>query len=244
MTFPDQTSPAIERIRDAERAGERLSGINDAAAGVTSEEKRTLGEIQLITEQSLGRVTEAVKNIQETLEEIAQVRHLMWKRALTEQGQEGLDMPPSVLQGLEMRGADVTAYLPNKKFTASMLEGAFRFKPRGSVENADRNRQRYDFAQSLQAMASLSQANPMIAMLLQTPQAAKALLEQWVRLFNVQDKQAFLGSEAMAAVQQQMQMQQMMGMPPGGGAGPGAGAGAPTAPSPVATAPSPVATAA
>jgi hypothetical protein len=220
MQIPDATGPAIERIRDAERSGERLSGVNDASAGVTSQESRTLGEVQLITQQSMGRITEAVKNIQETLEELCQVRHLMHKRRLAEM--DGLEAPPSVLQGLELRGADVSYYLPNAKFTATMFDGAFRFKPRGSVENADPGQQRQEFAQSMQAMAQLSQANPMIAAILQTPGAAKALIEQWCRLFNVQDKQAFLGSEAQAAMQQAMQQIQMqqqmaaMGGPPGG----------------------------
>ena len=216
MAFPDQTSPAVERIRDAERSGERLSGINDASAGVTSQESRTLGEVQLITQQSMGRVTEAVKNIQETLEELAQVRHVMWKRALAEE--DGMEAPPSVLKGLELRVPNLVDYMPNAKFTASMFDGAFRFKPRGSVETADPQRQRQDFAQSMQAMAQLSQVNPMIGAILQTPLAAKALVEQWVRLFNVPDKQAFLGSEAQAAMQQAQQMMMMaqtMGGPPG-----------------------------
>lgn len=204
MQFPDQTGPAIERIRDAERAGERLAGINDAAAGVTSEDQRTLGEVQLITQQSMGRISEVVKNIQETLEEIAQVRHIMWKRALADMSHEGMMLPPSVLQGLEMRGADVTNYLPDGRMTALMLEGAFRFKPRGSVENADKNRQRYDFNQWLMAMSNMARVNPMVALILQTPQAAKAMIEQGVRLYNVQDKQAFLGTEAIGAAQQQM----------------------------------------
>ena len=113
---------------------------------------------------------------------------------------EGLELPPTVLQGLETRGADVTNYLPNKRLTASLLEGAFKFKPRGSVETADRGRQRADFAQSLQAIASLSKANPMIQQVLLQPQVAKALLEKWVYLYNITDKQAFLGSEAMAVL--------------------------------------------
>ena len=226
MQFPDATGPAIERIRDCERTGERLAGINDAAAGVTSDEQRTLGEIKLITEQSLGRVTEAVKNIQEAIEEIGQVRHLFWKRALRDSS--GMEAPPSVLQGLEFRGVDVTNAVPDGRFTAMMLEGAFRFKPRGSVENADRNRQRYDFAQSLQAISAIMQANPLVASILQTPQAAKALIEQWVRLFNVPDKQAFLGSEAMAAMQGAMQQQQLMQMmAAGGGPSPAGGGSAP-----------------
>ena len=226
MEFPDATGPAIERIRDCERTGERLSGVNDVSAGITSQESRTLGEVQLITAQSQGRIEEAVKNIQEPLEEIAQVRHLIWKRVLAQQPQ-GILAPPSVLQGLELRGADVSAYLPQQRFTAQMMEGAFRFKPRGSVETADRGRQRQDFGQSMAAIAQLSQANPMIAAILQTPGAAKALLEQWVRLFNIQDKQAFLGSEAQAAVQATLQAQQMPPLGPEGeplaGAEPGGG---------------------
>lgn len=204
MVFPDVTGPAIERLRDTERTGERLAGINDAAAGVTSRDQRTLGEVRLITAQSLGRVAEAVKNIQETLEEIGQVRHLMWRRALAEMGEQGMEVPERVTQALELRGADVTQYLPNKRLTATMLEGAFRFKPRGSVETADKDQQRYDFNQWLQAMTQMMALNPMIAAILRTPQAAKALVEQGIRLYNVQDKQAFLGSEAMAAMQAAM----------------------------------------
>lgn len=220
MQFPDATGPAIERIRDAERAGERVSGINDASAGVTSQDQRTLGEVRIITNQSRGRTNEAVKNIQETLEEIAQVRHLMWKRALAEMGTDGLELPPSVLQGLELRGADVSTYLPNQRMTALMLEGAFRFKPRGSVDNADRHQLRLDFSEWLKAMSVMASVNPMVAMILQSPQAAKALIEQGVRLYNVQDKQAFLGSEAFEAAMQQMQMMQAGAAP--SGAGPGA----------------------
>lgn len=227
----------VERIRDAERAGERLSGINDASAGVTSQDKRTLGEVELITQQSQGRTSEAVKNIQETLEDIAQVRHLLWKRALSEPQAQPIELPPSVLQGLEFRGADITNYLPNKQMTAQMFEGAFRFKPRGSVENADKRAQRNDLNQMVMALASLSKVNPMIAFIMQTPQAAKALLEQVCRLYNVQDKQAFLGSAAMGAAQeqmaamQQMQMQQQMGgaQPGGPNSGP-PGAGRPAPP--------------
>lgn len=224
MQFPNATGPAIERIRDAERAGERVSGINDASAGVTSQDQRTLGEVQIITQQSLGRTNEAVKNIQETLEEIAQVRHLIWKRALADMGDDGIDLPPSVLQGLELRGANVAEYMPDRRMTALMLEGAFRFKPRGSVENADRPRQRADFNQWLNAMTAMSRVNPMVAAILQTPQAAKAMIEQGVRLYNVQDKQAFLGNEAFAAAAQTMAsgLGGPGAVPPMPGPGPGA----------------------
>ena len=224
MQRQNNTGIAVEWIRDIERAGERLSGINDASAGFSSEDQRTLGEVRLISQQSQGRSSEVIKNIQETVEEIAQVRHLMWKRALAEMGAEGLQAPPSVLQGLEFRGADVLNYMPNNRFTAQMLEGAFRFKPRGSVDNADPQAQQFNWNQFLQGMSQAAAINPMILAILQTPQAAKAMIEQGVRLYDVPDKQAFLGSEAMMAAQQAMeamQMQQMAAVmgapaPPGG----------------------------
>ncbi len=224
MVLPDITAPAVDRITMIERAAERLAGITDSAAGMVSQEKRTLGEVNLVTEQSFVRMDEAIKNVQETLEDIAQVRHIMWKRALAEMGDEGIAAPPSIQQGLMLRGAiqapqtpdthtplnlfgleartpDVSAQLTDLKFTAQMMEGAFRFKPKGSVETADRSKLRIDFNQSMQAMAQLSAQNPMLAAILHTPGASKAILEQWVRLYHVSDKQAFLGSEAMAAMQ-------------------------------------------
>lgn len=233
MQFPQATGPAVERIRDCERTGERLAGINDASAGVTSQDQRTLGEVQIITQQSQGRTSEVVKNIQETLEDIAQVRHLIWQRALREmEPGGGMALPPSVLQGLELRGADVSTSLPNAKMTASLMEGSFRFKPRGSVENADKNRQRADFNQGFQALAALAGANQTVAMILQTREAARALIEQWVRLFNVQDKQAFLGSAAFDQAAQALQQQQIAAQMQGMGGGGGSSGGQPQGPPP------------
>ena len=226
LTLPDVTGPAVERIRDCERAGERLSGINDAAAGVQSDDRRTLGEIQLITQQSLGRSTEAIQNLQETLEELAQVRHQLWKRALAEQS-EGMVLPPAVVQSLELRGADLSQLRGGTRITAALLEGQFRFKPRGSVEDADLNRQRYDFNQWIMAMGQLASVNPMVAAVLQTPQAAKALIEQGLRLYNVQDKQAFMGQAAQQAMQAALQQQAAAAM-----AQQMAGAGLPAGPRP------------
>jgi len=281
LTMPDVTGTSEERITRAERGAEKIIGMTDIATGVTAAEDRTLGEQRMTMEQSFIRIKEAVKNIQEPMEEIAQVRHLLWKRALTEMGEEGMEAPPSIVErlgmrqqqmgpppmgqppmgqppmpgappmgmppppmqppqptmmpgepqtllGVEARAPNVLSTTPNLTFTAQMLDGQFRFKPRGSVETADKNRQTRDFNGWLSVMTALSQVNPMIGMLMQTPQAAKALIEQGLRLFNVQDKQAFLGSEVLAQVQQAMQQQQLMaqqqqllgGGPPGGGSTP------------------------
>ena len=242
MQGPVGDSGALERMIGVERGAEKIVGMTDLATGVSPKEDRTLGETQLVTEQSFIRIKEAIKNIQEDLEGIAQVRHIMWKRALKDMEAEGgLEAPGSVIQALTMRGVqmpgqapppmtadpqmavgteargpNVLSTTPNLKFTAAMLEGVFRFKPRGSVETADKNRQRMELSQLLNALAALSKVNPMIGMILSMPQAAKALLEQVIRLYNVQDKQAFIGSDvqmaavqALQAQQQQAQQQQM-----------------------------------
>lgn len=219
--MPDYTSPARERIIDTERQAEKLGGMTDIASGSKPSEDRTLGETRLVTAFSEVRIEEVIRNIQETLEEVAQVRHLMWKRALAEMP-DGIEAPSRVLQGLETRGVDVTAYLPDKRFAASILDGAFRFKPYGSVEATDKHQQRRDFAEFLKAIAALSAHNPMIGLLLQQPQTGKALLEEALHLYSVRDKKAFLGQETLGPVMQQLQMMQM-----GGGMSGSLGAAAP-----------------
>ena len=218
--MPDYTAPARERIIDTERQAEKLGGMTDIASGSKPSEDRTLGETRLVTAFSEVRIEEVVRNIQEVVEEIGQVRHLMWKRALALMP-DGLEAPTNVLQGLETRGADVTQYMPNKRFAATILEGAYRFKPRGSVEATDRHQQRQDFAESLQALSAMAAAAPMIGILLQQPATAKALLETWVNLFNVSDKQAFLGPDTLGLAMQQMGMGMLGQVPqPGGPMGP------------------------
>lgn len=215
IEFPDYTAPARERIIDTERQAEKLAGMSDIASGSQPNEDRTLGETQLIAVNSEVRIDEVVRNMQEPLEDIAQVRHLMWKRCL-EQYPDGMELPTSVLSGLETRGADVSKVLPNKKLTAALFEGAFKFKPKGSVESADKPRQQQMFAQGMQALASIAQVNPMIGLILQQPLVAKALVERWVYLYGGGiDKKAFLGQQAMALLQIQMGTPGMMPGAPG-----------------------------
>jgi hypothetical protein len=100
---------------------------------------------------------------------------------------------------------------------AAMMEGAFRFKPRGSVETADVNRQRGDFVSFLQLLPQLVQFWPAMGQMIGgNPQAARSVLEQALRLFRFPDRQAILGNNADAAMQQAMQPPPAMpGMPPG-----------------------------
>lgn len=222
--LPDYTAPARERIIDTERQAEKLGGMTDVASGSRPQESRTLGETRLITAFSEVRIEEVVRNIQETLEEVAQVRHLMWRRALAAMP-TGIAPPQRVLQSLETRGVDVATFLPNGRLTAAVMDGAFRFKPRGSVEATDRHQQRADTAEFLRALSALAQVNPMIGILLAQPQPAKAMLEHIIRIYGVSDKQAFLGPETMQGVAReiemraqaqaaQAQMAAMGGMPP------------------------------
>jgi hypothetical protein len=98
------------------------------------------------------------------------------------------------------------------------------------VEDADLNRKAHDFTQGITALGNYAALNPMVMAVLQTPQAAKAIIEAVVRYFKIEDKQAFLGSaasQAMMLAQQRQQMMQMMQM-----MGPGAMAGGPGAPPP------------
>jgi hypothetical protein len=89
-----------------------------------------------------------------------------------------------------------------------MLEGQFRFKPRGSVETADPRALRMDFTQMMQAFPPFLQ---MLMMLGQSfgPQAARAMLDQFVRVYRIPNRAAFVGQGAGP-------MQPPMGMlPPG-----------------------------
>jgi len=90
--------------------------------------------------------------------------------------------------------------------TVAMMEGAFKFKPKGSVETADKPRQQKLFAEGLQALAGIIQFNPMIGAIVQQPMVAKALVERWIYLYGGgMDKAAFLGPMAMQMLAMQMQ---------------------------------------
>jgi hypothetical protein len=215
IEIPQMTTPARERIIDTERQAEKLAGMSDIASGSQPNEDRTLGETQLIAVNSEVRIDEVVRNIQEPLEEIGQVLHIMWKRAIAEMP-EGMELPSSVLSGLENRGADVTNQLPDKRLTVQMMEGAFKFKPKGSVESADKPRQQQNFERALQALTGLMGINPMIGLICQQPAFAKAVMERWVYLYGGgMDKAAFLGPMVMQMLQMQMATPGMMPGPPG-----------------------------
>lgn len=223
MIVPDVPASVFQHIERCERTSDRLAGINDIASGQVAQESRTLGEIQMATEQSFVRMDLVVRRFQESMEDLAQIRHAIWKRVLAERV-DGMEAPESVLIGLEGRGVSIDQYLPDKKITAALLEGAFRFKPHGSVETADPNRLRQDFGSAMQMLPMLLQAFPLLQGMFSTPQAARAMGRQFLRVFRVSNQQAFLGSPSQDLGEQtQLDGGMAGGLPgmPGGGANPG-----------------------
>ena len=233
MVFPEMPQSGIERESRAEQAAERLAGINDTVAGQTAQSGTTLGEIQLTAEQSFVRMDQMIRRIQEALEDLGQIRHLIYERMLAESPIKVL--PPGVTAGLESRGIDA----PVGGITADTLAGPFRFKPRGSVETADINRQRADFVQFIQTIPALMQVWPEMQQMLAAPDAARAVLQEMMRVFRWQNRRAF----TVSATEQSGQALQP-GIPPElaallGGAGGSAPTGQPPTPGGPASPPGP-----
>jgi hypothetical protein len=222
MQLPPAMQGAISREQEIVQASERVAGINDVALGQVPQNSRTLGEVNLVAEQSFVRMDEVIKNLQESLEDLGQVRHAIWQKCVEEYQSTGTGMPmPMGLQGipgLDDRGGNVDT----STITPELLQGTFRFKPRGSTENADITKQRHDFIQFMQALPMMLQMWPALAQQLSgNVEAARSALEQMLRLFRMPDKQVWLKPP------DPMQMPPMgMGMPGMGGA-PGMPPGAP-----------------
>jgi hypothetical protein len=224
VQFPDVPQSLPLFIQGAENAGRRVGGINDVAAGQQVEKGNpTLGEIQMATEQSFVRMDLIVRRAQQALEAIMQIRHAIWKRCLAEQA-DGVDAPDFLQVGLEMRGTPIDAYLPNGKITAGLLDGPFRFKPYGSVETADLNRQRSNMVGLMQALPMVLQMFPAQAQQLQmNPMAGRVFMRELLRIFRFQNVQAILGQPSQDLLGaggmvpgQQVPMQgQPIGMAPG-----------------------------
>lgn len=192
MQIPDLPQSAVEREHMTLSASERVAGINDISLGVQAAGDRTLGENQMAVAQSAVRMDLVTKRMQRTMKELWKTRHALWKRALKHAPAEP---PARVIQNLGIRGQQ----LEDGKFTADMLEGDFRGKPHGSVENADTLGQRADFNGGMTALANLAKVNQVIAQKMAEPGVGHALLEEWCRVYRVADRQAFLGTAEVQA---------------------------------------------
>lgn len=188
-------SPSLFNWRQAIRGdADRLIGQNDVAQGQISEEKRTLGEVQLVAGYAEVRTNVIVKRMQESLEELFQARHNIWK--LTLQSNPDLPIQRAMVIGRQAMGIDSEGLATDQEVTPDLFEGIFWGKPRGSVETADLSRQRQDWNSFLQTLPAIIQANPAIGMILNTIPVARTLLETTLKVNRVQDVQSFIGSEA------------------------------------------------
>lgn len=196
MQMPDVSRGALEREREVKDAAVRLSGITETALGTNPQVDRTLGEVQLVARQSFGRMQLPLQRLYEPLEELFQIRHLIWQRTLQENQDLGR-LPSRLLTGLETRGV----FVPEGRVTAELLMGAFRGKPRGSVDTADPAAMRVDLTQFLQLLPQLLQMWPTLQQQLQTPQAAQAILEEVIRAYRFQNRQALIGTSGQTGAQ-------------------------------------------
>jgi hypothetical protein len=217
VALPDVPNSMMSRETAIIAAGERVSGLNDVALGATPGESRTLGEVNMVTEQSFVRIEESIRNMQEALEDLFRVRHELWRRAAAEQP---LEPSARFIRELALRGIEMA----EGGITPEVLAGTFHGKPRGSVESADRNRQRQNYNGFMQAVAGFGQMNPQLQQVLASPQVIMPLFEQALRLYDVPNRAQFMRAmrewEMQLLQQQQMAQQQAaMGMPPPGAPG-------------------------
>ena len=227
VQVPDVSQALVDWEHTCERTAERIMGVNDIASGQVAQQNRTLGEIQMATEQSFVRMDLITRRFNEFMEDLAQVRHAIWQRVLAERS-DGVEAPQSMMLSLEGRGVSIDQQLPKGQITANLLAGPFRFKPRGSVETADPARKRADTIGLIQALPMLLQLFPSLVPMFQTTQAGRAFLRQVLRDFRWENTQAIMGSPSqdvqMSASSELLStLKQLMGggMPQPGMPGPG-----------------------
>jgi hypothetical protein len=183
----DVPSSVIEALRMVLQAAERLSGQNDTTTGVLTQQDRTLGEVQLSTQQSFVRIDEVVKNFQEGMEDLFDLQLLIWRNKLENEPEA---LPGELLQIMSERNINV----PDGTITADMLRGVFRGKPHDSVENADYSRMRVDFSGMLTALNQLAMTVPALAQHLNTPPVVRSILSQLARIYRWPDRANLVGT--------------------------------------------------
>jgi hypothetical protein len=134
---------ADARIAACERTGERLAGVNDLSAGINPTQDRTLGENQIATAASAIRTKRTLKRLQLALEDVAQIRHAIWKRTLASQP-DGVEAPQSLMQGSKGAAFRLTSSCPTRRSRPPCSKARSGSKPHGSVDTADPSKRRND----------------------------------------------------------------------------------------------------
>lgn len=186
LDVADVPQSVVHAMQEVVAAKERLSGMNDTSVGQVSAPNVTLGDVKLSTQQAWIRIDEVVKNLQQGFEDLFDILNLIWKNKLREDPEP---WPGDLLAAMKERNINLDA---GGQITADMLEGAFRGKPRGSVEASDFSQMRADLTQFVTALVQLGQAVPAIRFGLNSPNAARALMTEFARYFRFQNRQALI----------------------------------------------------
>lgn len=185
--FEDVSAQAINKEERCVTDGQRIIGMNDIAIGQVSEKSRTLGENQMATRESFTRTDDPIGNLQEAMEDLGALIHAIEVQALKEQ-EHGVQAPAGITEAIQKIDPKFDG-----TFTSGILDGAFRFKPRGSVESADPNRRMKLALDGVNQLFMWAKANPHIAARVASPEFADALMQIYVTEFKPRDRQAFLG---------------------------------------------------
>lgn len=185
LEVSDVPQSVIYAIKEVLASAERLSGMNDTTTGQTSSPNTTLGDVKLSTQQSWIRIDEVVKNMQQGIEDLFNILLLIWKNKLRDDPEP---WPGDLMESMHRRDIDI-----GNTVTADILDGAFRGKPRGSVEASEFSQMRADLVQMLTSLTQLAQQVPVLKQQLNNPATIRAILSEIVRLYRFQNRTAFLG---------------------------------------------------
>jgi hypothetical protein len=229
MVVSDVNQSLIYQQQDVLQANERLSGLSDVAAvGSGNRQSKTLGQDQLVASASAVRVEEAIGHLRSAIEHVMELRHAIWLEAL-DADPKGLDAPQDVVNRLQVSGND----LEGGKFTKSLLQGRFRFKPYGSVDTADNGMRMQYFNQGFQTLGNILQMFPGAQAIVNDPDVVGRIIEEWGRAYKIRDIGVFQKA-LQKALQMGTALPQAGGMTPGDpmhapppGAAPGPPQGAP-----------------
>jgi hypothetical protein len=210
MEFKPTTPQAMQREQQCPVDAQRIIGINDLGLGQNTSESRTLGENRIVTTQSFVRTDDPISNLQEAFEEVGALIHAIEVQTLKDM-EGGIEAPARITSQLTRYGD--TSF--KGTFTADMISGQFRFKPRGSSDQADPQRRQQAMVNGVNTLLLWAKANPALAQRLSGPEFADVILQWYVSEFKPRDVEAFLKPTEMPPPPMPMG-------PPPQGQGPGA----------------------
>jgi hypothetical protein len=212
FVFEDVSQAAFEKEQACYAIAQRIIGTNDIAVGQVSAKSRTLGENEMATRESFLRTDDPIGNLQEAMEELGELMHAIEVQALRDQ-EHGMRAPASVVAAVQDKVGDTTF---NGTFTAEMVDGEYRFKPRGSVESADPVKRMQQMVEGVGLLTQWAGFNPAIGQRLSSPDMAAALMHMFVTEFKPRDKKPFLAPLPPPPVPMLPPGMAPPGMPPGG----------------------------